>query len=130
MPITSITFMFYPLFYFYKKHRRDKGRLKVNNYTEIVSRIGYSAPLHPVGETSSLRISNQPMDYMMFFTISNDFVMRTNKCAHKKRPVWGVFFIYMHQMISPPDSFLYTHCPMPHMPPVSVLLLTHRPVCN
>ena len=57
--------MFSPLFYFYKKHRRDSRRLKVNNYTEIVSRIGYSATFHPVGETSRPRIGNQPMDYMM-----------------------------------------------------------------
>ena len=54
-----------PLFYFYKKHRRDKGRLKVNNYTKKVSRIGYSATLQPKQsftiETSKPSIDNQPM---------------------------------------------------------------------
>ena len=61
--------MFYPLFYFYKKHRRDSRRLKVNNYTEIVSRIGYSATFHPVGETSRPRIGNQPMMIVSLFQI-------------------------------------------------------------
>ena len=76
-----------PLFYFYKKHRHDKGRLKAGNYTKKVSRIGYSATLQPKQsftiETSKPSIDNPTNAYLLShkdFAISNYFIKNTGKC--------------------------------------------------